>query len=58
LLDIGSGRLPLDQVVGFFHRYSIEWTTPLIEKYQREDTQPRLLESPLKGFHHLVRAEV
>lgn len=56
LLDIGSGRLPLDQVVGFFHRYSIEWTTPLIEKYQREDSQPRLLESPLKGFQHMARA--
>lgn len=55
LLDIGAGRLPLDQVVGFFHRYSIEWTTPLIEKYQHEDIPPRLLESPLKGFQHMAR---
>lgn len=55
LLDIGSGRLPLDQVVGFFHRYSIEWTTPLIQKYEREDTPSFLVESPLKGFQHMAK---
>lgn len=50
LLDIGSGRMPLSDVVGFFHRYSVEWTAPLIDKYLSEDSPPRLLESPLRSF--------
>jgi GntR family transcriptional repressor for pyruvate dehydrogenase complex len=50
ILDVGSGRIPLDQFMSVFHRYTLEWTAPLIEHYKANEVPPRLLESPLSSF--------
>ncbi len=48
-IDIGTGKLPVADVVGYYHHYSAEYTKPLIDYYNNNSTQSRLLASPLQS---------
>ncbi len=47
IMKIGSGQLPLEQVVGYYYQYSAALTAPLKEYYRSSPLAPRLNASPL-----------
>ena len=47
LFNLGIGKLPVDEVVGYYYKFLDDFTKPLREKYMREHVEPRMLASPL-----------
>ena len=47
LFNLGIGKLPVDEVVGYYYKFLDDFTKPLREKYMRERVEPRMLASPL-----------
>lgn len=49
LFDVGTGQLPINKLVGYYHSHCEDFTRPLREQYMREEVKPRLLASPLES---------
>lgn len=47
LFNLGIGKLPVDEVVGYYYKFLDDFTKPLREQYMREHVEPRMLASPL-----------
>ena len=47
IFNIGIGKLPVDEVVGYYYKFLDDFTRPLRDKYSREQVEPKLLSSPL-----------
>ena len=49
IFNIGIGKLPVDDIVGFYYKFLDDFTRPLRDKYNAEFVAPRMLASPLEN---------
>ncbi|MCG8671085.1 MAG: GntR family transcriptional regulator [Pseudomonadales bacterium] len=49
IFNIGIGKLPVDDIVGFYYKFLDDFTRPLRDKYNSEFVAPRMLASPLEN---------
>ena len=49
IFNVGIGKLPVDDIVGYYYKFLDEFTRPLREKYAQNFVEPKLLASPLEN---------
>jgi DNA-binding transcriptional MocR family regulator len=49
LFNIGIGKLPTDEVVGYYYKFLDDFTRPLRDQYMANRVEPRMLASPLQN---------
>lgn len=49
IFNIGIGKLPVDDIVGYYYKFLDDFTRPLRDKYSSEFVEPKMLASPLEN---------